>query len=257
MYFINCFLFHNHEQVQPFSWSDLFNFDRLHLKKEKKKGTRFTHLLNRPHALSPVSPPAERSRHHSHSPVFQCTAQSSSIPSNTLYCFGLRNRVFLALKTWSNYSVAAWFVHLSPGKEWLSLPSVWRGNQPPTQQIPHEHHADGSAGSITQLPFPRLPLPTRGGGAAAPYTCLRSLCYMRTDRTDRFYAAAGCASSSLSAENRLRMQPQAQGPGRTHRRRRFELIVWVVRPLARKPMSILAFSPQGHSSHLCVQPVTG
>lgn len=222
MHFINCFLFHNHEQVQQFSWSDLFNFDQLHL---KKKGTRFTHLLNRPHALSPVLPPAEHSLHHSHSPVFQCTAQSSSIPSNTLHCIGLRNGVFLALKTWSNDSVAAWFVHLSPGKERLSLPSGWRGNQPPTQQIPLEHHADGSAGSITQFPFSRLPLPTRGGGAAAPYTCLRSLCYLRTNR---FYAAAGRASSSLSAENRLRMQPQAQGPGRTHHQRRFELIVWVV-----------------------------
>lgn len=95
--------------------------------------------------------------------------------------------------------------------------------------------------------------PRRTPASAPSATCGTD----RTDRTDRFYAAAGRASSSLSAENRLRMQPQAQGPGGTHRRRRFELIVWVVRPLARKPMSILAFSPQGHSSHLCVQPVTG
>lgn len=137
--------------------------------------------------------------------------------------------------------------HSSPGRVAFSPTPGWRGSQPSTQLIPREQPADGSPGSITQFPFPRPPLLTRTG---EPYTCLRTLCYLPTHNFYHFYAVAGCASSSLSAENPLRMQPQAQDPGRTHRQRRFELIVWVVRPLARKPMSTLAFSPHGHLSHL-------
>lgn len=146
-------------------------------------------------------------------------------------------------------------VNLSPGKERLSLPSVWRGSQPTTQQIPDEHPADGApVPSHSSLSHASHCPPGTVGGR--PYTCLRSLCHLRTDRSDGWAAGRGLLLP-LSREPAQRGRPQAQGPRENPRQRHFELIIWVVRPLARKPMSILAFSLQGHSSHLCVQPATG
>lgn len=217
MYFINCFLFHNHEQVQPFSWSDLSNFDRLHLKKEKKKkGTRFTHLLNRPHALSPVSPPAERSRHHSHAqfssaqhsprpfPLTPSTASDSETESSLPLRHG-------AITPWQrglfiSHQVKSGFLSLLCGGEIgpqhsKSLMNTMRTEAPAPSRSSLSHASHCPPGAVGW--------PRRTPASAPSATCGTD----RTDRTDRFYAAAGRASSSLSAENRLRMQPQAQGPG--------------------------------------------
>lgn len=175
VYFIHCFLSNNHEKVQQFSWSGLFNFDRLHLKNKKKKGTRFTHLLNRPHSLSPASPLAERSLHHVHS------ARSSS----TLHRIAFRNESFLPLRQvfLALLLRGSVFADLSPGGEWLSLPSVWRGDQPTTQQIPPEHPR-----TVTPVPSHSSPSLAShchpGLWGRRPYTCLRSLCHLRADRSD-------------------------------------------------------------------------
>lgn len=189
-------------------------------------------------------------------PASQCTAQSPSIPSSTLRASDSETESSLPLR---HGAMTPWQrgLYISHQVKSGSLSLLGGGDIGPQHSKSLTSHLRTDAPAPSRSSFPRPPLLT------LPYTCLCSLCYLPTDRfyADRFYAAAaGLAASSLSAESppRMpRMQPQAQGPGRTRRQRRFELILWVVRPLAWNPMSVLAFSPQSHSCHRCVQPGTG